>query len=400
MRISTNMIFDKGVARMNEQQTALLKTQQQLSANRRLLTPSDDPVAAARALDLSQGQSVNAQYGVNRRSATISLQYEESVLGNITGLIQDVQAQIIAAGNASYDDTQRGYIATELRGRFEELMGLVNSRDGEGNYVFSGYRSSIQPFTATAGGAQYQGDQGKRLLQVGPARQIQVSDSGDTVFQNIPANGTFNASNGAGNVASLGLSEVTVANASALVTPPAGGYQITFAVSGGVTTYSVNTTPATANVAFTSGQEIVIDGLRLAVTGTPANGDTVTVRPAAQQSLFKTMNDLITLLETPSGSATGKANLNYGLEYANTNLANALDNVLTVRAGVGARLKEIESLDSAGIDRDIQYSEAISNLVDLDYNKAISDLAKQKITLEAAQKSFIQTTGLSLFDLL
>lgn len=401
MRISTNMMYDAGVARLTEQQSALLKTQQQISSNRRLLTPSDDPVAAARALDLSQGQSVNAQYGVNRMTAISSLSLEESVLNSVTTLIQDVQTQTIAAGNASYDDKQRGYIATEFRSRLEELIGLANTRDGEGNYIFSGYKTASQPFAANSAGAAYSGDQGQRMLQVGTSRQLAISDAGDAVFENIQSSGIFAATS---STADMTVSALSVVNGGEVT---GHDYDIAFSVSGGITTFTVTdatdsarTVVVSPSTDYTNPMTVTFDGIEFTISGDPDDGDSIAIRETPKQSLFKTLNDLIVLLETPTNVPSGNANRTHGLGVANTNLAHALDNILTVRASVGSRLKEIEALDSAGEDRDIQYASAISDLTDLDYIKAISDLTKQQITLEAAQKAFLKTTGLSLFDML
>ena len=72
--------------------------------------------------------------------------------------------------------------------------------------------------------------------------------------------------------------------------------------------------------------------------------------------------------------------------------------MLSVRAEVGSRLKEIDTLDSAGDDLDLQYASTLSGLQDLDMVKAISLFSQQQITLQAAQKSFTSISGLSLFN--
>jgi flagellar hook-associated protein 3 FlgL len=73
---------------------------------------------------------------------------------------------------------------------------------------------------------------------------------------------------------------------------------------------------------------------------------------------------------------------------------------LNVRANIGAKLNEIDNLDTAGSDRALQYSKSLSDLQDTDYASALSDLAKQQTIMEAAQKSFVAITSLSLFKLL
>ena len=59
IRVSTNMIFDQGVFNMQNRTATLLKTQDQLATGRRILTPADDPIGAARSLELEQSKAIN-----------------------------------------------------------------------------------------------------------------------------------------------------------------------------------------------------------------------------------------------------------------------------------------------------------------------------------------------------
>lgn len=183
MRISTQTLFDNGAARIADAQAALYKTQQQVAADRRILTPSDDPVAAARALEVTQSQSLNTQYGTNRGYAKDSLAAVDGTLSSVTDLLQEVKTTAISAGNPTLGDSERASIATALQSSLGLLMGLANARDGQGNYLFSGFQTSTPPFVQTASGVQYQGDQGQRLIQVDATRQMAVSSPGQGVFQ-------------------------------------------------------------------------------------------------------------------------------------------------------------------------------------------------------------------------
>ncbi len=75
--------------------------------------------------------------------------------------------------------------------------------------------------------------------------------------------------------------------------------------------------------------------------------------------------------------------------FALNNFDKANDNILRVRAMIGSRMTELESLDSVNQDLDLQYQQTLSNLQDLDYAKAISDMTRKQTDLEAAQKSFM-----------
>jgi flagellar hook-associated protein 3 FlgL len=134
------------------------------------------------------------------------------------------------------------------------------------------------------------------------------------------------------------------------------------------------------------------------VKGAPANGDSFSVKPSQKQSVFTTITNLIQTLRSPAEGSSGKAALANGLSTASQNMKNALDNVLTVQASVGSRMKELENLDSTGDDLNIQYQSTLGDLQDLDMVKAISLFAQQQQTLQAAQMSFKTMSGLSLFN--
>ena len=414
MRISTGTIYDSGVSSMQQQTQTLLKTQQQIAAGRRILTPADDPIAAAHVLEVSQAQAINAQYGSNGAAASDSLALEESILGNIWGLLQDVRDAALSAGNGAYNSSDRASLANDISGRYQQLLGLANSTDGGGQYLFSGYQGGIRPFSESAPGTvAYNGDQGQRLIQVGASRQIAVSDSGVDVFQRIVnGNGSFAAqaqlANGGTGVIDAGsVLEASRWNDAA----NSKNLSIVFAVSAGATTYDIVDNAAggasilAAPRPYASGSSIrlgtdgppAVDfGAQVTISGAPADGDSFSIVASTHQDVFTTVNDLVQLLKSASGGAT----LANGLARALGNLDHALANVSALRASAGARMRELESIVSAGEERALQLSQTVSRLQDLDYAKAASDLTLQQVNLQAAQKSFVQISGLSLFDYL
>jgi flagellar hook-associated protein 3 FlgL len=407
MRISTANLYATSTNQLNTLQGALARTQMQLSTDRRLLTAADDPVASARALEVSQSQEINAQFSTNRNSAKSSLAQVESTLQNTGDVLQDIQTLAVSAGNATMLPGDREKLATELEGRLADLLGIANTADGSGGYLFSGYKTTTQPFTSSPGGATYQGDQGVRQLQVSDSRKLPLSASGSAIFEAIPTgNGTFQTKAAVENTGAALISSGSVVDRNALTSTK---YEIKFDVSATtppVTTYSVNTKDPDAPVAdkqglpYKDGNQIEIGGMAFDIKGAPAQGDTFSVAPSKKQSVFTTVTDLISTLRLAGEGSTGKAALTNGLNTALDNLKNAHDNVLTVQASVGAHMKELDYLDSTGDDLDIQYASTLDDLVGLDTVKAISDFSQQQMTLQAAQMSFKTMSGLSLFNYL
>jgi len=284
----------------------------------------------------------------------------------------------------------------------QDLLGIANTADGSGGYLFSGYKGTTMPFVQTDSGANYQGDQGQRKLQVGSSRSIAISDSGSSIFENNrTGNGSYQPKMVDGNTGSAVAGSGSVSDATKLT---GHNYTLEFKVDGDKTTYTVtdnSTSPKTAMLSdepYVAGKQIAFDGTSFTITGAPAKGDKFEVKPSEKESIFTTMTNLVNALRDSGEDSGSLATLANKLSTASEGLKSSLDNMLTVRASVGSRMKELDYLEDQGSDLGIQYKGTLSKLQDLDIVKAISDYATQQTTLEAAQKSFKTMSGLSLFN--
>ncbi|MBI3286337.1 MAG: flagellar hook-associated protein FlgL [Burkholderiales bacterium] len=401
MRISTSTIYETSGARISDLQVSLNKTQQQLASGRKILTPSDDPIGSARALVITQSDALNDQYAVNRQNAKSTLNVADGMLGDATTVLHNVKTLIVSAGNGSLNDTDRASIALELQGNLEQLLGLANATDGTGNYLFSGFSNTIAPYTKTAGGASYNGDQGQRFLQVDTSRQLPLSEPGPAIFENIrTSNGPFNTVANPSNTGQVLATAVVDTPTAASLT--GNNYEVTFDNTATAFTVTNKTTGAVVvpSTAYTSPQTLSFDGIKLTLTNNPnapGPGDHFSIQPG-NQNIFETLTDLIGVLKTSATTVAGKLDLTAGLSQANGNIDKSLNNVLTSRAKLGSSLKEIDDLDNVGDATGVMYKQTLSELQDLDYAKAITELNQQQVTLQAAQQSFVKTSALSLFN--
>jgi flagellar hook-associated protein 3 FlgL len=424
------MIFDAGVSSINRQTTSLLHVQQQVAAGRRILRPSDDPVAAARALEVTQASDLVAQFKQNQDNASAALGLEETQLTSAVDVLGRVQELAVLGGTTSLSATARRGIATELRSRFDELLGIANSTDANGQSAFSGFMGATTPFGGSVDSILagneivYLGDDGQRKLQVSANRFIDTSDSGNDVFKRIRnGNGYFVADYAVGNTGTGIVSSGSVTNPATWNAVTTKNVAIRFTVTGAVTTYDLVDTvsgnslltgaaapaPLASQRTYQSGQPIILSqvgppafdlGASISVKGAPASGDSFSIAPSASQSVFVTLAKLIGTLEAPPGTPADDAKYMNQIDFALTNIGQASSNVLRVRTGIGARMNELESLGSLNESLGLQYQQTLSNLQDLDYAKAITDLTRDQTNLEAAQKSFAKISQLSLFNYL
>ena len=116
----------------------------------------------------------------------------------------------------------------------------------------------------------------------------------------------------------------------------------------------------------------------------------------ASKSVFKNVALFVDALERPGAANTADGAVAFALK----NLDAGLDSVIRARTTIGSNLVEIENLQNIGTDLDVQYSETISRLEDVDLAEAISRLTRNQTFLEAAQQSYLRITNLSLFNFL
>ena len=395
MRISSTTMLNYNVSAINQLQSQIAQTQEQAAGGTQLLSAATDPAAYTTAMNLNQTVAINTQQGANITSATNTLSIAGNTMMSVTNLLQSIRGIAVTAQDPTLSDAARSAIATNLNGQLQQLVGLANSTDGVGNYLFSGFQSKTTPFTINASGVTvYNGDAGQQSVQVSAGRQIPVNDSGSSVFMNIKnGNGTFSATASAANTGGGVISAGLVTNSAQLTSNT---YSIKFAVAAGVTTYTVTPPPTVgaASGTYTPGQAISFDGMQVSISGAPANGDSFTLAPSTNQSVFQTISNMITTLKTP---ALG-ANVVNGIANGILNIDNAIQHMSTVEASQGLRLNEMSLIQTSNNSMNVQLQQTLSSIQDTNYASTLTALSQQQLILQAAQKSYAQVANLSMFS--
>jgi flagellar hook-associated protein 3 FlgL len=410
--MSTNQLFSRGLNPMLDVQKAVSKTQEQLASNKRVLTPADDPSAAARILQLNQELTDTKRFNNSLTTLNNKMLREESALSGISDLQQRAQELVLQTGSPALNKDQRGYIAIELQSIVDSMAQLMNSRDAGGEYLFGGYQGSRAPFEKDADGRyQYMGDEGQRFVQVGPVSSIAANDSGFAVFMDVKgAKPNVSVTAGMNNTA---VPPAQVAGAkirdaekfaefapdSAViefrpvdeVIPPGPNYTVKQLSDGRV---------LMQNVPYVSGNEIEISGAVLRVQGRPAEGDTFFMESSNKKGMLEGLEDFIADLKKLGDNSADRSVLAESRATTISNLENAQTKVLDTQSSVGSRMNQINATLSANEDFEIVVRTALSEISDLDYAKAISQLTQESFVLEAAQTSFAKISRMSLFDLI
>jgi flagellar hook-associated protein 3 FlgL len=398
MRIATITFQQNAISQMQELQAALAKTQNDLATTKKLHSASDDPAAMTQVNQLNVQLSASQQYVTNGNYATSTLQLELQAMSDATNTLQSARDLAVQANNPTLTASQRTVIAAQLTQQLQDLVAIGNRVDGSGNYLFAGTASGTVPFSQSGNAVNYSGSSQVSQVQIGPNQRISSGDTGAAVFMNIPAgNGTFTASGAATNTGSGSIGVGSVTTPSAWVPDT---YTISFTSP---TDYTVSNSAGTAVVSgsaaagtgFTAGGSISFNGVQIPITGTPAAGDTFTVAKAATSSAFNTLSSLASTLSNP---ALKPALISSQIGSALQQIDNAISNMSSVSASAGARVNSISSSQSAAQTFQTNLTTVVSQLSDVDYAAAITQLNTEELSLQAAQAAYASIARLSLFN--
>lgn len=397
MRVATSSAQQQALQALLDQQTKLLRTQQQIASGVRFTTAAEDPLGAARVSELGGALAELARYQGNIDRAESSLQLEEDTLAAVGDVLNRARELTLQANSGTQDAAGRKAIAAELTGLQADLLALANTTDGNGNYLFGGYASQQAPFVRTAGEVGYRGDQGQPRLALGEGRQIAIGDSGDAVFMRVrPGNGQFVAAPAAANTGTgrIGPGVVTEAtqyrNAS---------FEIRFTAADA---YEVRDAGGAliATGPYVDSDPVTFAGISVTIKGAPASGDGFTIAPARAISAFDVLDGALAAVVAPAGDAAGAAEQQQAYATALAGFDSALGGLNEIRAGIGSRLSTLDRQRLALEETGLELERLRSQTQDLDIASAISQLNLDLVGLEAAQAAFTRIQNLSLFRFL
>lgn len=399
IRLSTNQVHERGVQYIRDAQVAVADTQAQIGGGKRILDPSDDPSGSARLVELQHQIAATAQFQENVNLARGRLAIEDSTLDEFGNLLKRAQELALQGNNAPLTNADRRAVAQELRQIRNQAVQLANTKDGAGDFLFSGYKAQTTPVGQSGSAAVYQGDSGQRFLQIGPTRLVAVDDPGDEVFFAIRnGNGRFVTEAATTNTGSAVIGPGSVADPAAF---DGHGYQVVFTSANTYTVQDLTAgTPPGPPQPWSPGDGLAFAGMEIPLNGTPAVGDSFSVVPATAQDVFTTFDRVIAALESPTSTEASVTAFHQALSNGIADFEQAANHLLEVRGRVGSRLNALDAQEEANSDFSLRMQEVRGGIEDTDYAAAASRLQQELLALQAAQQSFAKIQGLSLFDYL
>ena len=409
MRISSSLMYQIALGQFSRKEAQQVQLFEQISTGLRVVRPGDDPLAAAQAVRTSQNLELNERFAANRQVAKHNMGETSQMLDATVNTLQDVTTRLVEVGNGIYSETDQRALAKVLKESYDRLLNQANARDGNGVYMFSGHRGDVAPFQTDSDGwvsGAYQGDEGKRLIQVDQTRQMPTAESAVNIFARAnPGDRSYAASSAPGNQGTATFSSPAVTSQDGEhvgktlriafeADPAAGGVRY-------VVTDANQTVLDSGPCDAETGLNLSVGGLSLAIQGQPAEGDSFTLEPMAQADMdvFSTLRRTIDALESlDKNDPVSVANFQNVVGEAQRKLGSVYDNVLTVQASLGARMNELSALDTVGSARGLSYAKQLDTLVGLNEFAAYSQQIYYQNALEASMLAFQRIQSLGLFN--
>lgn len=181
---------DKLLPTLTRNQNRVNELSNNITSGVRIHRPSDDPIAAARLLDVNTSISENAQYISNAESAGTMLSLQDTSLSQITDDLQNIREAVMAGMNATASPEQVKIQGLVVRSGFESLMNQANLKTPYG-YMYSGFKEGA-PYAESATTSTYSGDNNHRELRIGPSTTLRTTFTGEDVFRSSdPSNDMF-----------------------------------------------------------------------------------------------------------------------------------------------------------------------------------------------------------------
>ena len=405
MRLSSSQIYTTGLRGITNASAEVARTQEQIASGKRVLTPSDDPVASTRIMALESELSMSKQYQRNMNNVEGRLQRAETQIANVENVIDRVRELVIQAGSGALTNQDRQQITVEINQRLEELVDLTNARDETGSYIFSGFKTNTAAFSSVGDNFAFEGDEGVRYETIANGLKMASSENGKALFADIATvNNNVSVAASVTNSSDVQVGRGLVVDQAAFDAVFPEDYAIIFndttSVSPVGPNYSVQRLSdgqlISTNEPYDLATPIVINGVEVTLSDIPNPTDSFVIQSTNKENMLNTVQRISASMASFSDPIERSAFIGDALD----NLSNIQESLLSGRGRIGARLNTLESARSSQQSLDLISTGVLDELQGLDDAEAISRLSFQSFILEAAQQSFVKVANLSLFNFL
>ncbi|WP_117236494.1 flagellar hook-associated protein FlgL [Vibrio maerlii] len=378
---------------LRRQENKVHHNQEQLASGKKLLKPSQDPLATHYIQNIGQQSEQIRQYTDSIVLVRNRLEHQEVMISNAESFADEAKRSVMEMINGSLSPEDRQAKARELEELATNLLNLVNTQDEAGNYTFAGTKPKNQPFFRdNANNVSYMGDGYQRKIKISNSTEVAINDPGNKLFMEIDNpfgdyTPSYELQSG---------SELLMESAKNGDPSDNSVYKATFVDMGnGQFGYQLEQNGAVVKAAtFDPAVGIEFNDLTIKMRGQITAGDSIEISPKKTISIFDSLKDAIDVSKESVSDASSTGELHRITEEFHA----AFIHLNKARTDVGARLSTLDIQENQHEDFQLSLAKSKSNFEDLDYAEAIIDFTENSRALQASQQAFGKTKDLTLFN--
>lgn len=413
MRISTSMQYNSQLNYLQTANSRVDTASKQYNTGLKFQTAGESPSGMASKIKYTADIEAYKQYAVNAGIVADSLEQEETALGQIWTSLGSIRTRLIQAINGTMDDAGRAALAEDIKQSQAQIFDLMNTKNAEGEYIFSGANSSKPTYVMTTDGHYTcQADGSNKYVIVSPTNKVQVTDSGLNVFENTQLAHTFSTEDNTGALVCSGISDYDQFNdmykeyysftdlADNTLTLRFGDPDSSkFQLVNNRTNEVIEEGEIKDGIATVNGMDFTVNE--------PVQGGaevTITLEPPEQGNILNELTDIINLLNVPKDEWDNQnpqitnSYLTQQLSTLQYSIDLAQKQVDSYRGLVGSRQAHIDDIIYSDQTLSDIKSEAKANVTEVDTFTAVSDLIQAQGALQVAQQTYQLVHSSNLFD--
>ena len=425
MQVSTKLFNDQQVRQFGKLTEDIQQKQEKISSGKAILRASDDPVVAANLSAAKEQEQLLSRFEENSYKAQLRLDASDKTINEAMSVMTRIAELATQARSPVFDGFSRKAILTEVQALRETLVDLANTKDANGESLFSGYKTDKQAYVRSPDGSvHYNGDRGVHTVQVSENVNVATGLDGETVFGRVETqNGrrsVFEIVDGV--MASIDplreINEIATADRRAEIALklPRQNQDWSFSLTGSLGSVQIEATLAEGS------EEKLADAINAKSdqTGITAEFDPKT----SKITLVEESSSTIVVQDIHiEGQEIANKDADYHLEFTTIdeygkkvggtriltdedqllgsgieNLLASIDHLSIQQAVVGAQMTKADIQADVIQSRKLAVTKDISAMGDADLAKLVTELQAQLTNRDAAQQAFAKIGQQSLFD--
>jgi len=166
---------------MNQNLSRYEKISNQVSTGKILNRPSDDPLGAAKSLNLKSAINANEQYNRNANSANLWLDETDQTINQTVNILHRARELAVQGSNDVISEQDRKTIAEEVDALTEQLRQFANTKTN-GKYLFNGQKTNLPPYPNQDSYLENSFDKGNVTFAVADGVTIKANVTADELF--------------------------------------------------------------------------------------------------------------------------------------------------------------------------------------------------------------------------